>query len=207
MNAKVKPNLLLLAVKYGLDVVWYLSFAFVIVAVVFIIGKLNDPPSNFAINVEYCGQLKESYTSTYEDITSVEFHPTYGKFVISGGGFLFPKTVWIYIYSLIMFALYFVVLFYLRKIFTSVLRQSPFCMENVKRIRMIAYCFVVFNLLLLNWKWYCIPQITQLSSYPTYLSHNFPSDYTYILIAIVIYILADIFKYGVQIQEENNKFI
>ena len=207
MESKVKPNLLLVAVKYTLDVVWYLSIAFTIGAVVFIIGQLNDPPPYFVVNVEYRGELKESYTSTYEDITSVEFQPSHGRLYLTGGGLLSQKTIWIFIFALMMFALYLVFLFYLRKIFTSFLRQSPFCMDNVKRIRILAYCFVVFNILLLAWKKYFIYQIINLTSFSLYSYIAFPGDFTYILIAIVIYILADVFKYGAQIQEENNKFI
>ena len=207
MESKVKPNLLLVVVKYGLDVVWYLSIVFTIIAVVFIIGKLNDPPSDFLIIVEYRGELRESYMPLYENITSVEFTPTHGKLYLKGEGFLFQKTIWIYIFSLIMFALYLVFLFYLRKIFTSFFRQSPFCMENVKRIRILSFCIIIFNLLLWVWKWYFIPQITNLTSFSTDSSLSFPEDYTYIMLAIVIYILADIFKYGLQIQEENNKFV
>ena len=207
MESKVKPNLLLVVVKYGLDVIWYLSIVFTIVAVVFIIRKLNDPPSDFLINVKYHGELRESYTPVSENITSVEFQPTHGKLSLKGGKFLFQKTVWIYIFSLMMFALYFVFLFYLRKIFSSFLRQSPFCMENVKRIRMLACCFVVFNLLLLAWEKRFIYQITELSDYPSLYTTSIPGDYTYILIAVIIYVLADVFKYGFQIQEENNKFV
>ena len=207
MESKVKPNLLLVAVKYTLDVVWYLSIAFTIGAVVFIIGQLNDPPPYFVVNVEYRGELKESYTSTYEDITSVEFQPSHGRLYLKGGELLSQKTIWIFIFALMMFALYLVFLFYLRKIFTSFLRQSPFCMDNVKRIRILAYCFVVFNILLLAWKKYFIYQIINLTSFSLYSYIAFPGDFTYILIAIVIYILADVFKYGAQIQEENNKFI
>jgi hypothetical protein len=207
MESKVKPNLLLVVVKYGLDVVWYLSIVFTIVAVVFIVGKLNDPPNVFLINVEYHGELRESYKPLYESITSVEFQPTYGKLSMKGEGFLFQKMVWIYIFSLIMFALYFVFFFYLRKIFTSFMCQSPFCMDNVKRIRMLSYCLVVFNLLLLLWKWHFVTQMTNLSSYSYNYSMSIPGDFGYIFIALVLYILADVFKYGFQIQEENNKFI
>ena len=207
MEPKVKPNLLLIVVKYGLDVVWYLSIVFTIIAVIFIIGKLNDPPSDFLINVEYHGELQEQYTSISESITNVKFTPTHGKLYIKGGEFLFQKTIWIYIFSLMMFALYFIFIFYLRKIFSSFLRQSPFCMENVKRIRMLAHCFVVFNLMLLAWEKYFIYQITTLSNYPSYYSVSIPEDCKYIFIAITIYVLADVFKYGFQIQEENNKFV
>ena len=207
MEPKVKPNLLLIVVKYGLDVVWYLSTVFTIIAVIFIIGKLNDPPSDFLINVEYHGELQEQYTSISESITNVKFTPTHGKLSLKVEGLLFQKTVWIYIFSLMMFALYFVFIFYLRKIFSSFLHQSPFCMENVKRIRILACCFVVFNLLLLAWEKHFIYKITVLSDYPSHYSVSIPGDYTYILIALIIYVLADVFKYGFQIQEENNKFV
>ena len=208
MESKIKPNLLLIVVKYGLDVVWYLSLVLIIVTVVLVAKRSNNPPSGnrwSSISVDYTGKLSESYTPMHENVTSVEFQPTHGRLVMTGGKFRYKKLLWFGVFSLIT---YFVFVFYLRKIFTSFLHQSPFCMENVKRIRILAYCFVVVNILVLACKRHIIPDtIAEYSNFPTLISYSFPGDYKYIAIAIVIYILADIFKYGFQIQEENNKFI
>ena len=206
MESKVKPNLLLVVVKYGLDVVWYLSFVSIVFATVFLITKKDSPNAYFSIDVKYSGELKQSYTSYYETITSVEFLPTYGQLAMKGKLPL-SNMVLIYIYLLTMLALYFFFLFNMRKLFTGFLRQSPFCMENVKRMRILSYCFVVFNLLLLAWERHFIYQAANVSSFSPLHSESFPGDYKYILIALVIYVFADVFKYGVQIQEENNKFV
>ena len=208
MESKVKPNLLLVVVKYGLDVVWYLSFVLIIFGIVFLITKKDNPNTNtyFSIDVKYSGELRPSYTSRCESITSVEFEPTHGKLLMKGKLPL-ANMMLLYISSIALFALYFVFLFYLRKLFSSFMRQSPFCMENVKRIRALSYCFAVFNILILAWEKQFIYQITNLTSYPEIYTTSIPGDYVYIFIAIIIYVFADVFKYGVQIQEENNKFV
>ena len=205
MESKVKPNLLLVIVKYGLDVVWYLSFVVIILVIAFSITKRNDPNVSFGVDVKYFGELKESYTSAYESITSSEFIPTRGTLSLKGELPLHIKLL-ACIFEIFVMSLFLTFLFYLRKIFSSFMRQSPFCMENVKRMRILSYCFVVFHLLLLANKWLFIPQIKAVASY-NYYSTSIPGDFTYILIAIIIYIFADVFKYGVQLQEENNKFV
>ena len=205
MESKVKPNLLLVIVKYGLDVVWYLSFVVIILVIAFSITKRNDPNVSFGVDVKYFGELKESYTSAYESITSSEFIPTRGTLSLKGELPLHIKVL-ACIFEFFVMSLFLTFLFYLRKIFSSFMRQSPFCMENVKRMRILSYCFVVFHLLLLANKWLFIPQIKAVASY-NYYSTSIPGDFTYILIAIIIYIFADVFKYGVQLQEENNKFV
>ena len=213
MESKVKPNLLLVIVKYGLDVVWYLSFVSIVVAVIFIVSKSENtnPTRTFSVDVEYRGNLSESHTTVYDNLNTVAFKPTHGKLEFSGEALPWKSevrfTVMIALNMLCISALYLVFLFYLRKIFSSFLRHSPFCMENVKRIRIIACCFVVFNFYLLIAKWFLTPQVIALTSFPAYSTYNFPGDYKYIIIAAVIYVLADIFKYGFQVQDENNKFV
>ena len=206
MESKVKPNLLLVIVKYGLDVVWYLSFVSIIFAIVFMITKRNDPNLSHVISVKQSGNPSQFYDSRCESITSVEFQPTHGKLLIKGTIPLFPG-IWQYIHSTALLALYFVFLFNLRKLFTSFKRLSPFCMENVKRIRMLSYCFVVFHFLKLLWEKRIIYHLIGLTTYPALHTTSIPGDWTYIIIAIIIYVLADVFKYGYQIQEENNKFV
>jgi hypothetical protein len=213
MESKVKPNLLLVIVKYGLDVVWYLSFVSIVVAVIFMVSKREqtNSPRTLSVEVEYHGNLSESHTSVYDNLNTVAFKPTHGKLEFSGETLPWKSeikfTVLIALSMLCTSALFLVFLFYLRKIFTSFLHHSPFCMENVKRIRIIACCFVVFNIFILIAKWVLTPQVIALTSFPAYTTYNFPGDYKYIIIAAVIYVLADIFKYGFQIQDENNKFV
>jgi len=207
METKVKPNLLLVIVKYGLDVVWYLSFVLLVVGVIFIVKSEQDTTVSkenrtFSVEVEYRGKLSEPYL-TYRNYTAVRFNPTHGRLELSGGRFPFV----IYFMFVLLVSCIFVFLFYLRKIFTSLLRHSPFCMENVKRTRILAYCLVIANILFLVNKWWFIPEITSGTSYPIHLSFNFPNDFKYIFMAMAVYVLADIFKYGFQVQEENNKFI
>ena len=210
MESKVKPNLLLIVVKYGLDVVWYLSFVSIFFMVIVIATKKDRPNSNVehSVYVKYSGELKQSYTSYYDTITSVEFRPTHGELAMKGKLPLF-NMVWVYIAGLTMFALFVFFLFNMRKLFTSFLRHTPFCMDNVKRIRVLSYCFVVLNLLQLAWERHIIYEITSFSSFSPLDSRSFPGDYTYhyFIIALVIYVFADVFKYGVQLQEENNKFV
>ena len=213
MESKVKPNTILVIVKYGLDVVWYLSFVSIIILAIqySTIKKRPNSTKTFSVEVEYHGTLSESHTSVYDNLNPVAFKPTHGKLEFSGDALPWNSgagiAVSIALYTLCMSVLYFVFLFYLRKIFTSFLHHSPFCLENVKRIRIIAVCFFIFDVLLSVSKKYFIPQITGLTSYSSYTSYNFPGDYKYIIIGIIIFILADIFKYGFQIQDENNKFV
>ena len=206
MESKVKPNLLLVVVKYGLDVVWYMSFVLIIFAIVFLITKEDDPNAYFSINVKYRGELKQSYAPYHEAITYVAFEPTHGKLLMKGALPLY-NMVLIFIFLLTMLALHFSFLFYMRKLFTGFLRHSPFCMDSVKRMRVLSYCLVILNLLLLVWERYFIYQVTNISSFSPHYSVSYPDDYMYIIIALVIYVIADIFKYGVQIQEENSKFV
>jgi len=98
------------------------------------------------------------------------------------------------------------ILYNLRKIFNTFYNNEPFQYENIIRIKKIAL-YVGLNIPI-----YCILGIVQyivLRSYTQKFSMvwwNFPIT-TYLEIATIIYITAEIIRYGLELKKENEEFI
>jgi uncharacterized membrane protein len=96
----------------------------------------------------------------------------------------------------------------LRHVFRSLNRQSPFAGETIRRLRYIALfigLLAPYNFLL------SVVQAEVANAYIPAAERNFHMNWNfglpYIAVAAIIYIMVDIFRYGMQLQQENEAFV
>lgn len=205
---KTKSNHLIVILKYTFDVIWYMSIIlFVVINIGLIVANVNSGNKgfNFSLDVEYRGKLEENYKTVNNE--TVSFVPSAGKLNLPIEN---DKSALLgfHFFFLCLSAPVFLIIFNLRKFFSTTLKDSPFNLSNVKNLRIIGYCFIVINIIALIFsKIYAALIINKIIDFPYVSNWVVPRDFKYFIIAAFIFILAGIFKYGYEIQEENKEFI
>ncbi len=106
---------------------------------------------------------------------------------------------------LILLAVGLLVLYQLRKIFATLAGETPFTGENVRRIRIIGIAVIAGSLLSTVAHFMLgiyISNIVQMPGLELYA--NFKVDISGIFLGAVVIILAEVFRYGARLQEEQD---
>jgi hypothetical protein len=99
------------------------------------------------------------------------------------------------------------IIYQLRKFFDSIQKHAPFKHDNVQRLRITALCFVLLTPLHI---------LLGISTAMTLKEHVkdfnlmnvvWTESFTGLILGAVIYIMADVFKYGFELQKENGEFV
>ncbi len=198
---------LLWFVNVLLTMAWYLNIGIV----VFVLGILTY---SFATGDHYDFDclVKARTPSGVQVLQSTSV--TVKDIVVTPDQYLFKMKVknsseqifLIFVYFLLLEALIMTTLYQLRKVFGSFSRDALFAYENVRRLKITALCFLLYFPLdcLFAWSNYLI---LQWSGYGDQYMLVTDLSFTCIFVAIVIYIMTDVFQRGFDIQQENKEFI
>ncbi|MEN0053474.1 MAG: DUF2975 domain-containing protein [Mucilaginibacter sp.] len=97
------------------------------------------------------------------------------------------------------------ILYQLRKLLESIKQNLPFKYDNVRRLRITALCFA--SLTPLNILQGLSTSMLLRAYVKDYGQMVWSESFIGLILGIVIYIMADIFKYGFELQKENGEFV
>lgn len=125
-------------------------------------------------------------------------------------GFSIPEAgiMFIFQFALVipLLAMGLLIIFHLKKIFTTIAGGNPFSMENSKRIRIIGWTVIAASVLKALLSFFLGLYFSTLVNLPgLVLTANLRlTDFGGVFVGIIILILAEVFQHGAQLQEENN---
>ncbi len=125
-------------------------------------------------------------------------------------GFSAPEagTLFIFQFTLVipLLAMGLLIVFHLRKIFSTIAGGDPFSMENSKRIRVIGWTVIAASVLKALLSFFLGLYFSTLVDLPgLVLTANLRlTDFGGVFVGITILILAEVFQHGARLQEESN---
>jgi len=200
---KLKNKWLLNTLKIGLDVAWYLNFITAAITLYQLVKSIlfrND--YIFALPVRLATTLERYYPTYLINGDSVTMQAHEGSLIVTTPNPFFQ------ILSILSFVFYRVlfiaILYQLRKVFTTFYRNEPFQYQNIARLKTAAlYIALYFPLLLID----TLVDHYLLKSYTTKFSLAWHFPYAYLGVAAIVYVTAEILRYGFELKKENEEFI
>jgi hypothetical protein len=114
-----------------------------------------------------------------------------------------------YFFFLALEFLVLTIIYQLRKFFATIHQGMPFRQDNIRRLRITAVCFMwltALNMLYgLSTNFILHQQVSGLDS--MHLHVVWSESFNCIILGAIIYLMADIFKYGFELQKENGEFV
>jgi uncharacterized BrkB/YihY/UPF0761 family membrane protein len=125
-----------------------------------------------------------------------------GSFIISTQSLLGPISG---IVSFILYRVLFIaVLFNLRKVFSTFYHNEAFQYPNITRLKLAALYIALFFLLHLI---YTLTDYLVLKNYTNKFPLSWHLQYGYLGIAAIVYVAAEILRYGFEFKKENEEFV
>ncbi len=125
-------------------------------------------------------------------------------------GFSIPEAgiMFIFQFALVipLLAMGLLIIFHLKKIFTTIASGDPFSTENSKRIRVIGWTVIAASVLKALLSFFLGIYFSTLVNLPgLVLTANLRlTDFGGVFVGIIILILAEVFQHGARLQEESN---
>jgi len=201
---ELKNKWLLVLIKFGLDIAWYLNFLLSAITL-FLLTKAACSGSNYhiyAIPVRLGTTLERYYPTYIVNGDSITMQAHEGSFIISTPGLLGPISG---IVSFILYRLLFIaILFNLRKVFSTFYHNEAFQYPNIARLKIAAlYIALYFPLNLIH----TLVDYFVLKSYTNKFYLSWHLEYGYLAIAAIVYVTAEILRYGFELKKENEAFV
>ena len=113
------------------------------------------------------------------------------------------NTVLSFIFSLLFFGCYFMIIFTLRKILKSIEEKNPFTYDNIIHFKKIGSYLLTVGIVdaMIN---YPKPNNTGLYIMKTSLGSIKPFFFLYIVLSLLAFLLADVFKMAIDNKDEND---
>lgn len=198
----VNQNRFFHAFYWIVEVCWYFNFLLIVVALYFLSRSLfGEADADFSALI----RLNTPLSSIPVPGAAIEAQDATIRLRI-------PNNTWYIISAFVFFflfeALVISALFNIRRVLRSLGRQSPFTSENIRRLRYTALfigLLAPFNFLL------SIVQAEIVNTYVPKAEQTFRMNWNvglpYLVVAAVIYIMVDVFRYGMRLQQENEAFV
>ncbi|MFA6249332.1 MAG: DUF2975 domain-containing protein [Mucilaginibacter sp.] len=210
-DINMKPtSWLLKTIRVVLNIVWYAGIALAALAFCLLTIKFFTSDSTlFSAKVKY--PIQESIT-TLQAATPNADHVT----LQADNGMIRMELkntavniITAYFFFIILEFLVLTIIYQLRKFFATIHQGMPFRHDNIRRLRITALCFAlltILNILFgLSTSFILHQQVSDFDSnhYQVVWSESFIG----IILGAVIYLMADVFKYGFELQKENGEFV
>jgi hypothetical protein len=210
---KVKNNALLFCIKTGLDVAWYISLVTSVLTLVkFISQACRGPWHELFIPVRLSTTLERYYPAISIHGSDVSVQAERGVVMISNQNPLMelPQIIFTILISLLTIG----ILYNFRKVFGTIYRKEPFLDKNIRRLKISALYIALFFVLDLIYKlvYYLILKnynYLVLKSYHRIERFHMPWAFSkgYLEVAAIVYIMAEILRYGLELKRENEEFV
>lgn len=202
---KNKNNLLLVSIKYGLEVIWYVSLvAISITTVKFLTQLVRSSKYDYTIPIILPVSTMERYYPSFSTNGSdISIHAHSGSLSISTSN---PIGEISSIITFLIFKILFLAIIYnFRNVIKSSLNKQTFNDENIKRMKWTAFLiflFAPFDLIQSLIRYFILRSYTQ----------KFAFDWSIDILSIFmlsgfVYIAAEIIRHGFEIKKENEEFV
>jgi hypothetical protein len=216
INMKTKSNWLLQTVRIIFTIVWYLNFLLILIGFTMLTlkplnwkfgtGNFNDF-SDLSTPVKYVAHSPViNMDAVTPNATQITLQPD--QYLLK----LKLKTNWgnvaiSYFFFIALEVLIMTIIYQLRKFFDTIKQNAPFKHENIRRLKITALCFALLtplNVLLgITTAMTLNEQVKNAGAIHIVWSESFIG----LILGAVIYIMADIFSYGFNLQKENEEFV
>lgn len=207
---KTKSHYLVVSLRWLTEVMWYLNFL-VIALFIFLFAKEYLNQDYYYFNQEVTISLSSALTDK-QTINSPDFIENAKLLRLDGRLMMNVKnspanTLLIISYLILLEALIIVVLYSMRKLFKSLKEQKPFTTQNIKSLKIIALSILTY--FPLDWLAHLVNEsiASSLEGYGEFYALAWQPKLWIVLLSVVIYILANIFQYGLKLDEENKQFV
>jgi hypothetical protein len=203
-----KSKTLINVLKLVLDVAWYLNFVLIAIAIYFL-GR------EFATNeyIESSAMVRiprvavlDSVPLISNNVKTAELTTNVGSLTFQVRNDWFQKiTAFFFLFAIEAFIVS--IIYYLRKLFRNFKSDLLFNYDNVRSLRILA--MLVALIYVGKAVLYFVVSYTVNSNFSS--TNKFTVDYSSdgkeLLIAAILYIVAGIFKYGLELKRENEEFV
>lgn len=199
---------LLKTVSVLLTIAWYFNIILLVVAFGFLTLKFTTSDTvEFSNPVKYTNaQAPVKLSPRTTDVEKIVLNPDQATLKMelkNTPGYVAMA----YFFLISLEFLIMTIIYQLRKFFNSIGQNIPFKYDNIKRLRTTALCFILLTPL----------HILLGVSTAVVLKGNvkdfeltnmvWEESFTGVFLGMAIYIIADIFKYGFELQKENGEFV
>lgn len=199
---------LLTTIRVILNVFWYGNIVLALFAFCVLTWKISTsnytefsnpvkyPLSTTAINLQ-------SLTPDVSNITLTPDQATIKMHLVNN----FSHVAMAYFFLFAFEALVMAIIYQLRKFFDTIKQNAPFTYDNVRRLKITALCFALFTLLniLLGISTAVILKTNVKDM--NLMNMVWEQSFTGLILGAMLYILADIFKYGFELKKEIGEFV
>lgn len=213
LKMKVKNKGLLFSIKIGLDIVWYIYLiACVLMLFISVKHALREGWHEFNIPVQLSETLERYYPKMSINNSDVSVQANRGSVMIMNQNRLVevPGIIWVVLQSVLVIA----ILSNLRKVFGAIYRKEPFLHENIIRLKITALyialffplelCYnAVYYLALKNYNYLVLLSYHKIHQF--HVLWRIPIQY--LAVASIVYIMAEILRYGLELKKENEEFV
>jgi len=191
----------------GLKVIWYLNFAFITFIVIFTIyqlSKLDGVSPILDIPIYFSVEVEESSLPGSVSYSDVEIENAVGQLQINN-----PKSYHIVLFlfaiSSVKFSFTLYVILLLRRILFSVREGNPFIFENGRRLKNIAIVTLCYGLFLSLYSSLTNIFISTGISLPSIdVMYKLEIHWEYIYWGLFTFVLAEVFRIGVNLKQEQD---
>ncbi len=190
------------AFRWLVEACWYINFGLIAIGLYFLIKTMfGEPSADFSALV----RLNAPLSSIPVPGATIEARDAMVHLHVPNNLF---NQVTAFLFFFLFEILLISALYNIRRVLRSLLAHSPFSGETIYRLRLTALfigLFAPYNLLL------SITQSAIVQAQIPEAAQSFRINWNlglpYIVVAVVIYLLVDVFRYGLQLQQENEAFV
>jgi hypothetical protein len=199
---------LLKTIRVLLSIFWYGNMVLAVFAFCVLTWKIStDHYTEFSNPVKYPLITKSTpLTAITPDVTNITLTPdqaTVKLHLVNN----FSHVTLAYFFLFAFEALVMSILYQLRKFFNTINHGTPFTYENVRRLKLTALCFALTTVLgvLLGISTAVILKTNVKEM--NLMNMVWEQSFTGLILGAMLYILADIFKYGFELKKEIGEFV
>ena len=187
-------------IKLILDIVLGIFLALVSINLILFVISIVNPDFNIVEN-EVTYNAENQITSINQSIIEPSIRSYNGSFFyVSRNKF---NVIMYRIRDIILFGFGIWLVYHLRKVFSTLIKKEPFIKENAVRIRIIGLITIIFELLRTFMKFENGLYLkNKVLLYGGNITPKFELNFVTIFLGLVIIVIAEIFRIGTQLKEE-----
>ena len=208
---KAKSIRVIHLVKWSLNIIWYLNFLLIVVALYFLSNEYIVQDTyyfNEKITINMHKALAEQEPILGSEATSnIRLFKNRGRIMMNVNNSV-SNTIVSMASLLLLEGIIIGVLFHLRKLFSSFQKESIFSVDNIRHFKIIALYIALYSPL--NWGVHLYRDwiLTENVNHYNYLfALDWIPDFVGLLVGAVIFAIAKIFKLGFELEQENKAFV